>query len=134
MGTAIYGTVGLKPVSYDPHPAIVAGGRKGMDGTLEAVVGMSIAHGRSHLKSLVVLVAAHLALGHVHVSSLRHYSTSVTLLYTKASLLCSWVSRGLGGTEIGAYLPYREIAMLADFRFALVAERVLYQSTNSEGV
>jgi hypothetical protein len=55
-------------------PAVVAGGSKGVRGTLEAVEGVRISPRHNHLEGLIVLVAANLALSHSY-SPLSPYRT-----------------------------------------------------------
>src|SRR5918997_2977583 len=54
----------LHAMTAYPDPAVVAGGSKGVRGTLEAVKGVRISPGHNYLKGLVVLVAADLVLCH----------------------------------------------------------------------
>src|SRR5918999_4755776 len=60
---AVHGAVRLDAVPDDLAAAVVAGRRDGVDGALEAVEHVRLA-AASDLHRLVVLVAAHFALGH----------------------------------------------------------------------
>jgi hypothetical protein len=63
MGTAVHGALGLDAVADDPAATVLASGRQGVNGALEAVevVGSALGH---NLKGLVVLIAANFALSH----------------------------------------------------------------------
>jgi hypothetical protein len=65
MSAAIEGSIGLYPVPNDLAATVLAGRGKSIDGAFKAVEHMRpTSHG--HLKSLIVLVAAHFTLCHVH--------------------------------------------------------------------
>src|ERR671911_2196389 len=64
----------LHAVTAYPDPAVVAGGSKGVRGTLEAVEGVRISPRHNHLEGLVVLVAANLTMSYSY-SLLSPYRT-----------------------------------------------------------
>src|SRR5215208_799104 len=57
-------TVGLHAMAYDLHAAVLAGGGQGVNRAFEGIKGVRAATGHADLESLIVLVAAHVALGH----------------------------------------------------------------------
>jgi hypothetical protein len=63
VGAAIDGRLDFHTVSDDTTAAMRAGGRKGLDGTLKGIKGMSLAPDQD-LKGLVVIVSTCLANGH----------------------------------------------------------------------
>ena len=63
MGAAIDGRVDFHTVSDDATPAMRAGRRKGLDGTLKGIKGMSLAPDQD-LKGLVIVVSTCFANGH----------------------------------------------------------------------
>ena len=67
MGTAIEAAVCLNAVAYDLHAAALAGGSQGVDSTLEAVEGMRALAGHTYLESLIVVISADFALGHIYL-------------------------------------------------------------------
>jgi hypothetical protein len=64
----------LHAMTAYPDSAVVAGGSKGVRGTLEAVEGVRISPQHNHLEGLIVLVAANLALSYSY-SPLSPYRT-----------------------------------------------------------
>src|SRR5215210_9595157 len=71
VGAAVEVTVRLDAVPDHLDAAILASRSQGVDSTLEAVEGMRVATGHTHLESLVVIVAADFTLGHGSTPSLR---------------------------------------------------------------
>lgn len=69
VGAAVEGTIRLDAVADDLASAMRADGGKPVNGALETVKGVARA-GRNDLEGQIVVVAAHLAPGHVGTSSL----------------------------------------------------------------
>jgi hypothetical protein len=63
VGAAVDGSVDFHTVSDDAASAMRAGGRKGLDGTLKGIKGMSLAPDQD-LKGFVVVVSTCFANGH----------------------------------------------------------------------
>src|SRR5690606_26227555 len=97
--TAIEGTLSFYAMPYDLHTTMVADRRELVDRTLEAIEHMAVAGG-DHLEGEMILVAAHLALGHRRppCSSSVGNSRGATSMHrprqTGALAGCSWRCSG----------------------------------------
>lgn len=60
-------SVRLHSVANHCYPAVVAGGREGMDGALEAVEGVSLSFRSGYLERLVVLVSTYFTVRLDHI-------------------------------------------------------------------
>jgi hypothetical protein len=67
VGAAVEVALCLNAVPNHPDAAVLAGWRKGVDCTLEAVEGACPLAWHAYLKSLVILISTNFALGHIRL-------------------------------------------------------------------
>jgi hypothetical protein len=67
MSTAIEAAISFHAMTDHLDTTVFTRRGEGMDRTLEAIEGVRVPIGRTHLESLIVLISADFALGHTHL-------------------------------------------------------------------